>query len=150
MSGAKEEALELLRSRKQAEGPVDWLENRQAWVEDLRGLYSQLSEWLETAVSEELLSVKEDSVVLSEEHLGRYDAPALRIELPDSMVRVRPVGRLIIGAQGRVDLERPPRRVTLLRMEPGSWAVVSLEATRKQPTPLTQEVFWAAFQDLIA
>ncbi|MFP6664943.1 MAG: hypothetical protein VCC00_12120 [Deltaproteobacteria bacterium] len=149
MSGAKEAALGLLRSRKEAGGSIDWLQQRQEWVQDLAELYALLSEWMGDATSEDLLIVKEDSVVLTEEHLGKYQAPALRIELPDSCVRVRPVGRLIVGAQGRVDLERSPRRVTLLRMGPGDWAVASLDTRRDPPESLTQETFWKAFEALI-
>jgi hypothetical protein len=72
-------------------------------------------------------------VGLSEEALGNYTVSMMRITAGPAIIEVRPVGRMIVGASGRVDLYRqgrssPSQRVLALRVsyppEEEKWELV--------------------------
>jgi len=111
--------IDFLRQQKQdAEGrKVNWARIRESWITDLRELMAQIRAWLKDAVAERLLEVREHEVSLTEDGLGTYTVPALTISAPRSrLIQIVPKARLIVGAEGRVDLESGPNRAKLIHV----------------------------------
>ena len=72
------------------------------WLHALTAFYQQVRGWLELATNQGLLEIVQDSIYVDE--LGGYLAPRLCINVGADEVFLEPVGTVIIGAQGRVDM----------------------------------------------
>ena len=91
---------------------------REAWVESVESLCKKIVGWSK----EQHWSVHEDRKQVTESRLGTYELPALMIQAPSGRIHVDPVGRDIVGADGRVDVFSWPtlHRMLLVR-DNGGW-----------------------------
>ena len=148
MSG-KESLLEVLREQKaqsEVERAKDWDKVRTEWLASLADLRSKLETWLKPAIDEDLLTIEEREVEVSEHNLGTYRAPALRITAPSERhVDLEPRARIVIGGFGRVDLVSGPNRAMLILEDTGEWRI----ALRGVGHPQTQELTGDCFSELI-
>lgn len=99
--------MEFLKEKQEEEKhqDVEWNKVKKEWLATLDSFFSQIKEWLDEAKKSKLLEVYDRSTVVSEEHFGDYKAPALEIKTKTRAVHIEPVGRLIVGAHGRVDMK---------------------------------------------
>jgi len=148
-SDKQQAVYELLKERRDAETATDVDSLREDWIQDLSDLFERLRSWMTDAEKQGLLKVEQDEVELKEERLGRYQAPMLRVITPGVSVRIVPRGRLIIGAQGRVDFETPASRILLVRTKQSSWEFRELAECRWRGDPLTEQSFWAVLDSLL-
>jgi hypothetical protein len=91
------------------------------WQDAVVALIAQIREYLGEYAADGSLTFTESEIELMEEGLGRYEIKTLSIVAGPATVLVRPVGTMIVGAFGRVDMYRQGRagdfdRVLLLRM----------------------------------
>jgi len=112
------------------------------WIEDYQHLLHDIHGWLTEATREGLLFIHEISISIQEESLESYSLPCLVIENPITSTRMEvvPIGCMIVGAHGRVDLRtRGVAPIILIRpVEGEGWLV------RQKPNgqyPLTRETF---------
>lgn len=82
---------------------IDWARRRAKWLSELDTAFARIKDWL-LASGLTSAEIEPFEVELSEETLGRYVAPGLRVRLGAAMVTFRPVGAVLIGACGRVDV----------------------------------------------
>lgn len=149
---AKEALLKELAEQKQfreASGP----EQLKEWGESLGELFTQFKGWLSDAMANGLLRLEEDPVSIREERFGVYVAPSLRVIAPrGEVVRIVPKGRLVVGAQGRVDLECSPKRAMLVQKGLSHWQFAELAPDRGGWTfkDLTEESFWETLRFLLS
>ena len=95
---------------------------KQEWLEELDKLLADIDKWLESSKKLGLV-VKESIIEKSEELLGIYKAPQRVIEFGGRTVHITPVGRGIVGAQGRVDI-RAPGAIYYLLLNEGEWSIM--------------------------
>ena len=80
-------------------------EVRQEWISNCEKLMSKIAEWLQPLKDKNWLEIQSEDIPIREDQLGDYEARSLRLIFLDSQILTfRPVGRFIIGAQGRVDV----------------------------------------------
>lgn len=93
---------------------IDWQARRSAWLSDLRKLCDEIRQWAD----EEGWPVHEEDKEITEDYIGTYNAPKLYIEMPTGRLHIDPVGTLVIGAEGRVDILAFPglTRMLLIRL----------------------------------
>ena len=152
MSASKTSLFDDLRARKakEAESKVDWPARKREWLEDLRALVANVRVWLKPGVEEGLVEIVEAPVHLSEDFLGPYIAPSLRIEMVGKVVQLEPVGTLIIGAFGRVDMSCGPAQAKLLRSQSREWKFrVGHAGTPADFLDVTEATFTEALRELI-
>jgi hypothetical protein len=91
-----------------------------AWVSVLAKVIDDIEAWAKA--SSWLVSRKEKTI--SEEHTGTYAVPVLDIKTPGGWVVVDPIGREVLGCDGRIDIYSFPtlHRVLLVR-EHGGWVL---------------------------
>jgi hypothetical protein len=121
------------------------------WQEVVSNLLSKIETWLAPALSEGL-NLKRYETEIDEEGLGKYVAPALELEFEGIRVKIEPVGRLVIGARGRVDISSPLGVYHLVRLDPdkdGWYLVRDRVDDRKQLTKQTLEELLKAIFDLV-
>jgi len=69
-------------------------------------LFYQLveTEWLKQFIDEGTIRVSHKGIKIQEEALGAYDVDVVTILLGDCQLQLRPVGTILVGARGRIDL----------------------------------------------
>ena len=104
---------------------------------------------------------KKEAVDLSEEQLGTYPSARLTLSLDRASLRIDPVGSIIIGGFGRLDVSGPAGRAMLIlaasddnlqmteRRMSARWYLVR-SSNRTKLTELTEEVFKQLFADLMS
>lgn len=94
--------------RKSSKAPeIDWAAKRDVWLGRLEDLYRQVEGYLGEFTGQGLIDIGRYPVSLHEEYIGDYSADALRIQIGTSIVTMKPIGTLLIGSAGRVDMEGP-------------------------------------------
>lgn len=86
---------------------VNWEDEKDFWIKQLNMLSVKVSGWLAPYTKDGSVTLKTDYLTLEEENIGRYAAPMPVIKIGNSVVTLEPIGTLLIGARGRVDMKGP-------------------------------------------
>ncbi|HAF71287.1 MAG: hypothetical protein XD60_1827 [Acetothermia bacterium 64_32] len=110
---------EFLKEKKRSSSQIKERQRdlREEWQKAVSNLFEKIENWLAPASSEGL-NLKWYETELDEGDLGKYVAPALELEFEGIRVKIEPVGRLVIGARGRVDISSPLGVHHLVRLGP--------------------------------
>jgi len=160
------------RQKQIADGnTVDWENRRRWWQARASQLFDQIGEWLAPLIQAGSVSFERPKVPLHEDDLGAYEIESGIIRLGPDKIVLKPVGSVIVGGFGRIDVEGPNTRAMLLltfvdptippteRRAKASWFVVypllsnfnlnvtsqRLRPQRRELRPLTKEVFQELF-----
>jgi hypothetical protein len=147
----KNRVLDQLKAQKKAlaEEEPDPKQVREDWKKDLKDLFDKFRDWTKDAEQAGLLEIQEQEVHLEDSRLGKYVAPALRLQAPRTGIRIIPKARYVAGARGRVDLETPTQRLMLLRTDKHTWKFARLVGHRYVTADLTEDSFWKEIGDLL-
>lgn len=77
------------------------------WLEYLKALYEQIEGYLHTYVESGTAKITLRDIQLNEEFAGDYKAPELILTIGRSTVTFTPIGTMLIGFKGRVDVQGP-------------------------------------------
>lgn len=102
------------KSQSVERAEVDWNARRDQWLKDVRELYAQVEEFLRKYVTSGDIVARHETIEVNEEKLGTYKAPSLVLRIGPQEVVLKPIGALVIGARGRVDLIGPKGRTRLV------------------------------------
>ncbi|HUY34618.1 MAG TPA: hypothetical protein VMV69_17875 [Pirellulales bacterium] len=81
--------------------PVEnWERIRADWIADVTKLADDVEAW---AIKRGWW-VGRESLTLTEDRIGSYEVPILRLQTPSSRLILEPIARFVMGAEGRVDL----------------------------------------------
>ena len=139
--------LQKLITRQYANQPTqtfDWEPRRTRWVAELTALFARITQDLEDAgVESDAIDVQ--SLTISEDQsLGLYEAPLLKVKLPQGVVQFRPVASVIVGGYGRIDATGPANQHAPVRL-------IALDADDEsggELTPPEQRAWaWKVFVD---
>lgn len=87
---------------------VDWSLRKEKWLSELNRLFGFITSKLtEAGVSEEQIESTHHRI--NEETLGSYVAPGLKVDIGPGWVTFVPIGSVILGGYGRVDVKGPAR-----------------------------------------
>jgi hypothetical protein len=136
------------RASKEAK-PIDWESRKRDWLEDLAGFYSTIEGYLAEYKNSGKLKVERSRVSLTEQYIGTYQADSMAILIGSDKVTLVPVGTLIIGARGRVDMAGPAGTVKFIlagRDSDGIRISVTVAGENQpgpevQPRPIAREEF---------
>lgn len=86
-------------------GSIDWGQERDEWLQYLRQLYNYISGYLEEFIKDGAITIRESLIEINEENIGVYQAKRLAIIIGSQEITLTPIGTLLIGSKGRVDVE---------------------------------------------
>ena len=89
------------------------------WLRELDALYGAMEGYLRSYTESGQIRIERRPVQLAEEYLGMYDAEALAMSIGNDEVIAQPVGTLLIGSCGRVDLSGPRKTLRMVLLEKG-------------------------------
>ena len=85
---------------------ADWEAKKELWLSKVNELYSQVENWLADWVKTKQITLsKSEAKTVVEDHIGRYTVPVMKITIGDEAMQLNPIGTLIVGARGRVDVK---------------------------------------------
>ena len=114
---AEQEFTEFVkRKTAQVQDEVDWDKRRADWLQKLDELYASMEGHLRPYTEAREIRIERTPIQLREDHLGSYDADKLTFKIGREKIVARPIGTVLIGARGRVDLsgQRKTLRIVLL------------------------------------
>ncbi len=108
-------------SRQQQADPetasIDWEKERDEWLTHLRRLYSMVESFLSKYVSSGQIRLEYRSIDLNEENIGTYSAEQMILRIGRQEVDLVPIGTLLIGSKGRVDVIGPAGKAEMLLVD---------------------------------
>jgi hypothetical protein len=97
--------------------PVDWNRRREDWLHRLEELYSLVENYLKPYVEGGTISINYRDIAINEENIGEYVTRRMLLDIGKQQVVFTPVGTLLIGTQGRVDVEGAAGKARLILAE---------------------------------
>jgi hypothetical protein len=98
-----------------AEQP-DWDKERDDWIAFLKSLYGQIQTFLEKYQGDGV-EIEYKDIELNEEYIGVYVVKKMIIHIGRQQVTLTPIGTLLIGSKGRVDVTGSAGKATLLLVD---------------------------------
>lgn len=98
----------------QSEQAIDWNNRLVWWRLKVEELLSHMKQWLSPLIADGTIRMHQDRIQISEEMLGSYELPHLIFTFGSVALRIKPVGSVIIGAFGRIDVEGPQGKAMLI------------------------------------
>lgn len=124
---------EYLESQKDTnKNDINWDLKKEEWIEEVNSFLKQIGNYF-TNYKDNVV-INEQSFTINEEYLGSYEIKKLILNFNSDTVIFTPVGRNIIGARGRIDMEGKAGKVkfVLVGEETQSPNIISSIITSKQ------------------
>ncbi len=100
----KEKFEEYLKSQKATKNEtINWELKKEEWLKEIDTFLKQIKHYFEKY--KESIIIHEQPLTINEEYLGAYTSNKLIVRFNNDTVTFTPIGRNIIGAKGRVDME---------------------------------------------
>ena len=101
-------------------------ERRDRFVAEVEALFKQIMKWLTKLAKDGPVFYRERPISIYEEGIGEYKISELLVDVADRLIIFRPVGTMIYGAYGRVDI-LGFSQIYLTMREWGKWKVSNRE-----------------------
>lgn len=99
---------------------IDWDQQRKEWLSYLKQFYDIVDGFISEYVEAHQLSCTRSKKTLNEENIGSYDVDVLSIRINTITITLTPIGTLLIGGKGRIDMVGPKGKVKFVLVPKGS------------------------------
>jgi hypothetical protein len=139
------------RQRAEAGGSNghDWAKERDEWLGYLNHLYKVTESFLDEYIKKGDITVEYRKIDLNEENIGTYKADQMILGIGRQAITLTPVGTLLIGTKGRVDIVGGAGRTRLILADskssgPRIKVAISMAGKSAPPAPESgpQEIDW--------
>lgn len=96
---------------------------------NVESLYKKIYELLESYIKDGSIIISPIEETLYEDTLGDYKINRLHIKFDQEHIELKPVGRVMIGSQGRVDIQGLKNKVKIVLME-DTWKIVDPKSSK--------------------
>jgi hypothetical protein len=123
----------------------DWEARRDEWLDELKQLYSRLEKYLENYTKDDRIKLTKRPISLREEYIGSYDTEQIDIAIGNSVVNLKPIGTLLIGGKGRVDMQgaRATAKIVLAPEDVDRPTFRVITSDTKEEKASTDKTVWA-------
>jgi hypothetical protein len=108
-----DEFVKRQQAEKQSAGEFDAKKQLAEWLDQLNALYRQITSFMESYTKTGDADIDYADVTLNEEFIGAYVARKMIIKIGRATVTFTPIGTMLIGMKGRVDVQGPSGRARL-------------------------------------
>ncbi|MCP4696958.1 MAG: hypothetical protein GY862_08930 [Gammaproteobacteria bacterium] len=106
---------------------IDWSRRKTFWLEAIETFYKQLFFWITPLRKNGLLDWKIIRETRTEPYVGHYEFEKVILSMSGEVVTIEPVGILLIGVFGRIDM-KGSRGTTKLVLVPKEFSEPKIEA----------------------
>ena len=117
---SRSEFEEFLRTHEEeitAQELVDWNKTRDEWLNHIEHFYQMIKDWMKDYVKEGKVTIETRAMTLNEQPIGPYKTHKLVLKIANQEVVLSPVGTLLIGAAGRIDMESRTGKVRFVLVD---------------------------------
>jgi hypothetical protein len=104
----------------------NWRQERDEWLSRLDSLYRQIQSYLKPYIQRGTIAISFSEIILTEEYIGPYGAQKMEIQIGRQKVTLTPVGTLLVGTKGRVDVEGNAGRSRIVLVDKRAESYASL------------------------
>ncbi|MGB6325131.1 MAG: hypothetical protein WBG11_04975, partial [Methylocella sp.] len=137
-----DEFVKRQQAEKKEAATINWDSERDKWLNYLNALYAQIESFLESYLSAGEAQCEYRDWPLNEENIGSYTARQMILKIGRQEVTFTPVGTLLIGMKGRVDVLGPAGNARLALLDKKATSArslikvtVNVVGKRKEPSP---------------
>lgn len=94
----------LRKEEEKKKPPIDWDAEKNWWIKQLDNLYTDIQSWLKEYIDIQKIILEFNNIDIYEEALGTYTVRQMTIKLSDKIAKLTPIGTILIGTKGRVDM----------------------------------------------
>ena len=144
---SKEDFDSFLNSHeaKAKESKIDWNQQRDEWLEFISQFYSSVETWFKPYVDSGKVTYKYMDANLTEENIGTYSVKCMKVDFAGQSILLSPVGTLLIGTKGRIDMEGAKGKVQFILADKNSKGMkvnISINKKQEESEPKTIEWVW--------
>lgn len=122
------------------EKEIDWENQKNEWLDFIDQFYSTIESWFAQYKDDGNLSYSYTKSEITEEHIGTYKIKIMVVDFADQKLTLEPIGTLLIGTKGRIDMEGAKGRVQFILADKGSKGMkVSVTVSIAGETPEKKE-----------
>ncbi|NOS75599.1 MAG: hypothetical protein HOP36_13930 [Methyloglobulus sp.] len=99
---------------KSEEKEINWEEQKIEWLDFIKQFYSSVESWLDPYKKDGKLSYEYKITQITEEYIGTYDVNVMVVHFAEQKLTLEPLGTLLIGTKGRIDMEGARGRVQFI------------------------------------
>jgi len=118
-----DEFVKREKSSATAQSQIDWDKERSEWIAYLESLYKKVESFLRKYKDDGSIRTEYKEAELYEENLGTYPVREMLIHIGRRVIKLTPVGTLLIGSKGRVDVEGPSGKAALALVDKNAVAL---------------------------
>ena len=107
-------------ARKAEAASIDWPAEKEQWLYQLDNLYARVGGFLKPYIDAGQISMSESDLDLNEEHIGLYPVKQKKIVIGTKSIPLEPLGTIVAGSRGRVDVVGPLTRAQLSLLDSAS------------------------------
>ena len=121
----------------EVEEQIDWGKRRDEWLQSLNEIYGQIQNWLNDFEENDVISLEYKNKEINEEHIGIYNTSKMIIKIASEQILLDPIGTLLIGAKGRIDMKgkNGTIKIVLVPEHSGSPSIKIDIASGDEPKP---------------
>jgi hypothetical protein len=149
MSTADFDAFVRREQAAAAGSKLHWKKDRDEWLEYLKNLYETTESFLAEYIKKGDITVDYREIDLNEENIGAYKARQMILRVGRQEITMTPVGTLLIGTKGRVDVVGRAGRTRLVLVDSkssGPKVKVNISIVgasgHPPPKPVPREINW--------
>ena len=141
------------QAKKHEEAAFDPRKQLEEWLGHLDALYKQATKFLETYVQNGSAQIEYREIELNEEFSGPYSAREMLLKIGSSTITFTPIGTMLIGMKGRVDVQGPlgSARLNLVNKDVSyarqlvqvAVTIAGQPRSAPQPAAATRKIEWA-------
>ncbi|RKZ53318.1 MAG: hypothetical protein DRR16_26500 [Candidatus Parabeggiatoa sp. nov. 3] len=121
----------LNQDMENTQANVDWLSQRNEWLRYIELFYDRVLKWLVHYIEQGKIQVTRRNITLNEDNIGSYCTEKLILKLANKEVSLTPIGTVLIGSKGRIDMSSSAGEVKFVLVEKDSKGPSMQEANEK-------------------
>ena len=104
-------------AQAEEENAVDWDRRREQWLSELDSLFAKMVRHLKPYTNTNEIEIERTTTTLKEDYIGTYEVEMLTFKIGRDKVFATPIGTLLIGSRGRVDLSGPKSTLRIVLLD---------------------------------
>jgi hypothetical protein len=101
---------------------VNWMKRKEYWLSSISKLYSAIkTRWLHDYIKQNKIVVRQEEITLQEDFFGTYQTNQIIITIGSRILILKPIGGIISGAYGRIDIKGTKGTINLILNESAQW-----------------------------
>jgi len=143
-----DEFVKRKHANETSEAKFDPKEELAEWLAFLDQLYKTIESFLASYKASEMVRIEFRPISLNEEFSGPYEAKKMLLHIANAVVTFEPIGTMLIGSKGRVDVQGPRGTARLSLVDKnvsGARQLISVSINGESPLstkPKSSQIDW--------